>query len=123
VRIIELRSTANHLQVPETPSGVRTIKPGQTNLFDDTKAFPRLHWNCSDTDLLELVTALYETGAVKASEGKITKRQLQLGLEWLFNHPVKGAGSKLTKARDRKMEPARFLTELKEAFVVYSNKS
>lgn len=79
----------------------------------------KLIWNRSDTDLLELVTALYESNAVKTDSGKFTKKELQSALEWMFNHPVKGAGAKLTKARDRKLEPSVFMEELKQAFSRY----
>jgi hypothetical protein len=79
----------------------------------------RLLWNRSDTDLLELVTALYESNAVKTDSGKFTKKELQSALEWMFNHPVKGSGAKLTKARDRKLEPSIFMEELKQAFSRY----
>ena len=87
----------------------------QTSVLKEQK----LRWNRSDTDLLELVTALYESNAVKTDSGKFTKRELQSALEWMFNHPVKGSGAKLTKARDRKLEPSVFMEELKQAFSRY----
>lgn len=82
-------------------------------------AIQQLLWNRSDTDLLELVTALYESGAIRPSSGKFTKKELQVTLEKAFSHSVKGSGSKLTRARDRKNETAIFMEELKQAFSNY----
>jgi hypothetical protein len=78
-----------------------------------------LIWNRSDTDMLELITALYESKSVKSNSGKLNKKVLQQAFEKLFHHTIKGAGAKLTKARDRKNQPAVFMEELKNAFSNY----
>jgi hypothetical protein len=81
-----------------------------------------LVWNRSDTDLLELITALYESKSIISKNGKFTKKQLQTIFERLFHHTIKDAGSKLTRARDRKTETAVFMEELKNAFSNYVSK-
>lgn len=88
----------------------------ESNSFQES---PQLIWNKSDTDLLELTTALYESKAIRSSSGKFNKKHLLQTFEKLFHHTVKGAGSKLTRARDRKTETSVFMEELKTAFSDY----
>lgn len=88
----------------------------------ESNAYPEqneLVWNRSDTDMLELITALYESKSVKSNSGKLNKKVLQQAFEKLFHHTIKGAGAKLTKARDRKNQQAVFMEELKNAFSNY----
>ena len=87
--------------------------------FYNDEAMERLIWNRTDTDLLELTTALYESKAILSSSGRFNKKQLLQTFEKLFHHQVKGAGSKLTRARDRKTETAVFMEELKTVFSDY----
>ena len=117
----KIRSIQNRFKLIH--SGVKTPIQNSSEVF--TENFPsemendRLIWNKSDTDLLELITALFETKAIRSSSGKFNKKDLQLRFEKLFNHSIKGAGSKLTRARDRKTESAIFMDELKTAFSNY----
>ncbi len=87
--------------------------------FHNDQVREHLIWNRTDTDLLELTTALYESKAIRSSSGKFNKKHLLQTFEKLFHHTVKGAGSKLTRARDRKTETAVFMEELKTAFSDY----
>ena len=84
----KIRSTQSRFRLMQTAS-VSTIPPptfpvrGALDTAEEP-AIQQLLWNRSDTDLLELVTALYESGAIRPSSGKLTKRELQQALEKVY---------------------------------------
>lgn len=105
-----------HLQ-----SEIKQIRPNQTSLFtQQSLLFPKLHWNNSDTALLELIIALQRSGAIVAEDGKLSQRQLLQIAERLFNRPIKSPSTKLNQARERKKDNAVFLENLKGHFQAYS---
>ena len=100
---------------------INQIIPQQTSLFvDQNRPIPKLHWNNSDTALLELMIALQRSGAIVAEEGKLSQRQILQIAEWLFNRPIKAPSTKLNQARERKKDNAVFLENLKGHFQAYS---
>ncbi len=119
----KIRALQNRFRLLRDSIGYPTTKfPNESAQNSESHPYPdapQLVWNKSDTDLLELTTALYETKAIRSSSGKFNKKQLLQTFEKLFHHTVKGAGSKLTRARDRKTETSVFMEELKTAFSDY----
>lgn len=121
--IRKIRSTQNRYRllqsgsVSSIPPPVRPVVGALVTAEEPT--VQQLQWNRSDTDLLELVTALYESNAIRSVSGKFTKKELQSVFERLFSHSIKGAGSKLTRVRDRKNETSVFMEDLKQAFTRY----
>lgn len=100
---------------------INQIKPNQTSLFvEDKRPIPILHWNNSDTALLELIIALQRSGSIISESGKLTQRQVLRVAEWLFNHPIKTPSTKLNQARERKKDNTVFLENLKVHFQEYS---
>jgi len=78
-------------------------------------------WQASDTDLLELVTALYKEKAIRRKDGKeMSRKELLNCFESLFGMEVKNAESKLAKATERKNNPTVFLNRLQNAFNSYA---
>jgi|GEM_PF-770911 hypothetical protein len=78
-------------------------------------------WQASDTDLLELVTALYIEKAIQRKDGKeMTRKELLSCFESLFGIEIKNAESKLAKATERKGNPTIFLSKLQNAFKNYT---
>lgn len=92
-----------------------------TNEKDLEAVTTRYHWKASDTDLLELVTALHKEKAIQRKDGKETTRKELLGLfEQLFGKKIKDAEGKLAKATERKINPTVFLNKLQNAFMGYA---
>lgn len=76
-------------------------------------------WNATETDLLELVTALYKKEAFLRRDGKIIKRiQLINYFQELLGLEIKDVEGKLTRATDRN-DNTPFLEGLKGAFKNY----
>jgi hypothetical protein len=80
---------------------------------------PYLKWIRTDADLLELVTAIFESGSIVREGAKMNKKDLQQAFEQLFHHHVKDPGSKLTRLKDRKKEITPYLDELRKVFINY----
>jgi hypothetical protein len=90
----------------------------QLELFEqDTSRSPKLFWTRTDTDLIELITALRKVNAIKSENGNLTKKQFLEIFEVLLNHPIKGASVKLSKIKYRKGKPVIFLYELYESML------
>jgi hypothetical protein len=79
-----------------------------------------LQWKKSDTDLLELIVALNESGSIFCNNSAMKRTQTIEFFETLFGISIKDAESKLSKATDRKKNISPFLTSLKEAFDNYA---
>ena len=77
-------------------------------------------WSASDTDLLELVTALFLENALKHRDGtSFTRKELTSCFQELFGMEIKDVEVKLTRATNRKMSTTPFLDKLKLAFENY----
>jgi hypothetical protein len=82
----------------------------------------KLVWNKNDTDLLELVTALYEMKAINNSQNNLTRKEAIAIFSKIFDRDIKDAESKLSRATDR-INVSSFLTNLKESFEDYAKKT
>ncbi len=76
-------------------------------------------WNRSDTDMLELITALIESKSIKHTAGDITRKEVLQAFSDFLNIEIKDPESKLTRATERKKDISPFLTKLKESFEEY----
>ena len=100
------------------------------NLIEETYQPPvrtesektQLHyrWNLSDTDLLELITALYHSNSIKRKDNrKITRKELMIYFQEIFDTELKHAESKLSHTSDRKKTLTPYLDKLKNAFETF----
>lgn len=78
---------------------------------------PKLFWQGSDVDLLELVSALYESGVIRSDRFQLRRKELLGAFESLFNLTIKDSAVKLSQAKGRKKEIAPFLERLKQCFL------
>ena len=77
-------------------------------------------WTASDTDLLELIAALYQNNFIQRKDGKpLTRKELIDYFQGLFGLEIKDVEGKLTRATGRKMNMTPFLDSLKVAFEKY----
>ena len=78
-------------------------------------------WNSSDTDLLELLAALYQHKSIQRKDGKaLTRKELIDYFQIIFGTEIKDVEGKLTRATGRKINTTPFLDSLKIAFVSYA---
>lgn len=78
-----------------------------------------LLWCKHDVDLLELVTALYENGAISNKQNDLSRAKALEIFSKFFSINIKDAESKLSKATDRSRDVSPFLTRLKKSFDNY----
>jgi hypothetical protein len=79
-----------------------------------------LQWKKSDTDLLELIVALNESGSIFSNNTAMTRKQTIEFFEILFGKSLKDAESKLSRATERK-DKSPYLSFLKQTFENYSD--
>lgn len=120
----KIKSTERHIQLFQGKDSDLVLRPvkfkqtEQLELFDQSQQSDiKLFWTRTDTDLIELITALLKVKALKTSTGSANRKQLQSAFEGLFNHPIKGASVKLSKIKYRKGKPVVFLYELYQAIL------
>jgi hypothetical protein len=78
-------------------------------------------WNSSDTDLLELLAALYQHKSIQRKDGKaLTRKELIDYFQTIFGMEIKDVEGKLTRATGRKINTTPFLDSLKIEFVSYA---
>jgi hypothetical protein len=77
----------------------------------------QLFWEGSDIDLIELVTAVFVSGVIRSNRLRLERKELLGAFETLFNIKIKNSATKLSRARDRKKDPAPFLELLKQFFI------
>ena len=82
-----------------------------------------IFWYKSDTDSLELIVSLIESGAINNSTKNLTRKDAIAFFKNIFNLQIKDAESKLFKAANRKKDQAPFLESLKKSFVDYCSKN
>ena len=83
---------------------------------------PEIIWKKYDTDLLELITALMESGSINNKTMNLTRKDAIKIFESFFNISIKDAESKLSRATARKKDPSPFLNTLIKAFREYTEK-
>jgi hypothetical protein len=120
----KIKSTELHIRLFQAGYSPGFSKPfkfkntEQLELFEqDTKRSPKLFWTRTDTDLIELITALRNLNAIKSEDGNLTMKQFLEIFEVLLNRPIKGASVKLSKIKYRKGRPVVFLQELSESIL------
>ena len=86
------------------------------------KPKPLISWEGTDTDLLELVTALVKSGKINNQTKNLKRSDAVTFFEKTFNLKIKNAESLLARATNRKNEQAPFLESLKQAFINYCRK-
>lgn len=79
-------------------------------------------WKKSDTDLLELVTALDEMEAIGIKGHDLTRKDAIEFFSNMLGKEIKDAESKLSRATERKKDVSPFLSALKESFDNYAIK-
>ncbi len=79
-----------------------------------------LIWQKNDTDLLELVTALYESGSITNPTKDLTRKEAINAFMQFFGMEIKDAESKLSRATSRKKDVSQYLTNLKTTFEDYA---
>jgi len=78
-------------------------------------------WTASDTDLLELIAALYQNKSIQRKDGKaLTRKELIDYFQTILGTEIKDVEGKLTRATGRKINMTPFLDSLKIAFVSYA---
>lgn len=70
----------------------------------------------TDTDLIELVTALYVSKSISNKSGDLTRKDAIEIFCQMFNRNVKYVESKLSRAGNRKKDTSPFLSKLKASF-------
>jgi len=110
---IEMKRLKRVLEIEEQKKPVNTMQiTPKTELYT-------YKWKASDTDLLEMVTALYKTGAFERRDGKtITRKELTDYFQELLGLEIKDVEGKLTRATGRN-DNTPFLDGLKGAFKDY----
>jgi len=79
-------------------------------------------WQKTDTDLLELITALILSGSINNQTKNLTRKDTIRFFETFFNIKIKDAENKLSKATSRKGDQKMFLNTLTRAFQEYCDK-
>ncbi len=85
----------------------------QGKLFADKDiAMPKLYWNKTDADLLELVLAIVVSNSIRTESGAITQRMAIRYVEVLFNHEIKSPNIKINKLGERLKDESSYLWKL-----------
>jgi hypothetical protein len=92
------------------------------NRSDSQMKTTDLVWCRNDTDLLELVTALFEMKAINSNTNTLTRKAAIEIFSKIFGLEIKDVESKLSRATERKKEVSPFLSALKESFDNYALK-
>jgi hypothetical protein len=78
-----------------------------------------LFWLRNDTDLLELITVLLHSGSLNNKDRNLTRKKIIEIVTQLFNHPIKDAESKLSRATERKKDSSPYLAKLQQTYEEY----
>jgi hypothetical protein len=100
-----------------TEQSFKMIPVNDSKIFDSN-----LNWARSDTDLLELVTALFEMKAINGRQYPLSRKESIEIFSNFFGREIKDAESKLSRATERKKDISPFLSSLKESFDNYAIK-
>lgn len=94
---------------------------GVTEFSTEVLNTPDYVWKSSATDLLELVTALYQNKSIERKDGKpLTRKELTAYFEQMFNIVIADTEGKLYKATNRKINQTPFLNNLAVQFENYA---
>ncbi|MFH0757261.1 MAG: RteC domain-containing protein [Bacteroidota bacterium] len=103
---------------------IKNIKKSDDYVLEKEKesTYNNLLWTKSDTDILELVTALFEHGAIQNKTKDLTHKEAIKVFSDLFGIEVKDQYKKLNAARARKKEGPAFLERIQESLEAYYEK-
>lgn len=111
-KILKEHNTPNP---PEKNTSVQPTVQKET-VAPTTPAAPTYRWNASDTDFLELFTALYKSEAIVRNDGsECTRKEFLEYFQQLLHIQIKDSESKLTRACNRNRNTV-FLDELAQSF-------
>lgn len=78
-------------------------------------------WKSSATDMLELITALYQNKSIERRDGKLlTRKEITEYFQQMFDIEITDIEGKLNKATNRKINQTPFLNNLAVQFVNYA---
>lgn len=80
------------------------------------------NWTRTDTDLLELIIALFESGAIQNTTRNLTQKEAIQIFSDFFGKEMKDQYKKLNAARNRKKEDPGFIIKLQQALDKYYQK-
>lgn len=97
-----------------TPRAMESYEKGQLSLFPLGSPNTGVHWKRKNVEFAEVFTAIYESNAIKASNGSsLNKKDFFALMMWVFNLPIGHLDGTLNKGRTRKMEMGSpYLNEL-----------
>jgi hypothetical protein len=78
-----------------------------------------LQWTKTDTDLLELIIALHEAGAIQNATRDLTQKEAIQSFSDFFGKEIKDRHKKLNAARYRKKEDPGFIPKIQKALESY----
>lgn len=114
-----------HLQLDLEIKANKSFPPADNDTIIKAELKPEwkseLMWKSSDTDLLELMTAMFQTKSLQRRDGQnITRKDVFDFFSQIFGLEIKDAEGKLARATNRKMNLTPYLDSLKGAFEAYS---
>ncbi len=81
---------------------------------------PPYRWSKTDTDLIELITALFHSDSIKRRDNKpLTRKELIEYFTDIFDMQLKHAESKLSRTSERKKSRTQYIDLLKSTFENY----
>ena len=89
-------------------------------VINQSNYIPKLHWNKSDTDLLELIVALHESGAIQNSSKDLSQKEAIEFFSEVFQKDIKDPYKKLNSARLRYKD--NFIEKLSDVLGEYYKK-
>jgi hypothetical protein len=78
-----------------------------------------IQWTKTDTDLLELIIALYEVGAIQNTTKDLTQKEAIQSFSDFFDIEIKDQYKKLNSARNRKKEDPGIILRMQKALESY----
>ena len=110
IKLIEyLKNEISKLNNEE--QNMKTISPFQKET--------QLNWTGSKTDLVELIYALHNVGAINSGTAEI--KDIAVSCEQMFNIDLGDYYHSFVEMRNRKINPTKFLDKLKDKLVQYMN--
>jgi len=110
---IELKRIEKLIEIEKRIVSIPVVK---TEIHPEPKPYK---WTMTDTDFLELFTALYQNECIERNDGKaLTRKELIEYFQVLLGLDIKSLESKLSKAGNRN-EKTPFLDDLKSAFEIF----
>lgn len=94
----------------------------QLTLFPQGSNKTKIKWNKDKVALVELLTAMIESGSLTGVDCELTRKDIFAFFLWALNIPIADVNGSLKAAKNRKTVEAPFLQELEEAYRKYREK-